>query len=852
MVLAMLLFPVIQPTDASAQRVVGHWRLDEAQGETIADVSGGENHGEAANVQWMDGPVGGGVRFSQGDARINFPRSEVYGLTSGDSFTVEMWIRTVEKGFSTALMAREGGAVSFGFTMGREPGKVSWELWSWDSVKLVSHADIADAEWHHVIGAHDAETNLSVLIVDGQVQATAPAGQGGAEACPMSLGNNIPGGQPFPGEIAELKISEGLAPLAKQTIDGQKRWTLLEVDSLREMQRAYLERMAAPKNPSADSVEEWEDRAHHVRRHVLRSLGLVPAPERVPLNVRISGQLDRGDYIIQRVYWQTWPEYYASGYLYLPKNMDGKAPAILNPHGHWANGLRNEVVQSRMISLAKKGYVCLGVDSVHAYDYHAGITPISIMHWNNMRGIDLLCSLPDVDADRIGVTGCSGGGQQAFYLMATEERVKAAVTVGLVCEARRIMMIDSAHCSCNHVAGLLSETDQTEISACVAPKPSLFISMTGDWTKWFPEEGYPEIESIFSLYGKTNQVDNQHHDSHHDYNQAMREQAYAWFNRWLKGIDDPEQANEPQLHVESLATLAALDDPPEDGRGAEAVFEEARARRAGPVFETKNEVTVKMSARRVREDLAALLAEPAQPIDPLPEVLSKQELDGMTLVRALIRTEADIRVPVVMLLPDARAGRVPAVVIASGAGKASFLAANWDSVAELVQDGICVVVADPRFMGEWALDANAGRMNGIFLGRPPAAVGSHDLMAVASWLRMRPEIQSDNVGVVGVGDAGPLAVISAALDPGIAYAIAPDIGRTYAAGRVDPTAPHLVTVGDLPEIAASCAPRSVLLGEFADAPAWSVTERAYAALGERARLKLSVDRVDLFGSVRER
>jgi dienelactone hydrolase len=544
---------------------------------------------------------------------------------------------------------------------------------------------------------------------------------------------------------------------------------------------------------------------------VLESLGLVPEPKRLPLNVRVSGQLGRDGYVIKRVYWQTWPSYYASGYLYLPKGLAGKAPGILNPHGHWENGARNPVVQARMIGLARKGYVALSVDSVHAYDYYSGVTPLTVMTWNNIRGIDLLCSLPEVDPERIGCTGCSGGGQQTFYLMCVEDRLKATVPVNLVSEARRIISAEMHHCPCNHVAGFLAETDETEASAVFAPRPALYICVTQDWTNWFPQEGYPEIKAIYDLYGAPDKVNCIQHDWHHDYSQPMREQAYAWFNRWLKGIDDPEQAKEGEVQPESLETLAALDGPPAGARGPEAIFEERRASR----------IARPRTAPELSKDLRALLHEPPEFCDPSAHVVSRESLDGMLAVRVLVHTEPDIRVSVVLLLPEQRTGRLPAVVVASSEAKAAVLSSQWDELTGLVSGGTCVVVADVRLFGEWSYRAEIQRLNGIFFGRPPAALAAHDLLAVAAWLRRRPEVDPARVGLLGFGDAGPAALMATVMDSRIAFVAAPDIGKTYAEGRTEPVASHLVTVGDLPDIAAACAPRPVATGaEVADVWQW--------------------------------
>jgi cephalosporin-C deacetylase-like acetyl esterase len=594
---------------------------------------------------------------------------------------------------------------------------------------------------------------------------------------------------------------------------------VMDESQVEQMQQAYLERYWGPRNPQAASREAWEARRLKVRRHVLDSLGLLPLPERLPLDVHKAGTLDRDGYTVTRLYWQTWPGYYAAGYLYMPRGLTGKAPATINPHGHWENGDRHPVVQSRLISLARKGYVSLTIDSVHAYDYYSGVTPLTVMMWNNIRGLDLLCSLPEVDAARIGCTGCSGGGQQTFYLTALEDRLAAAVPVCMVCEFKRILSISEAHCPCNHVAGVAAETDETEMAACLAPKPSLYICVTGDWTQWFPQEGYPEIQAIYDLHGAGDKVNCIQHDWGHDYNQAMREQMYAWFGKWLKGTQDPAEALEGPLETESLETLAALDGPPAGARGLEAVYEERRASRAAAAA----------SPEALRAKLREVFREEPLPAAVSGEEVGREERDGVTVVSVLVQTEPDVRVPVLELSPsEGGAAPLPAVVVADSQGKALLAAEHWDELVALARRGLRVVLVDPRFYGEWSLRADVQRLNGILFGRPPAAVGAHDLLAVVRWLQEREGVDPARVALVGLGDAGPLVVMAGGLEPSVAAVAADAIGPTYAAGRESPTTCGLVTVGDLPELAAACAPRPLwLAGTHADA-AWGAAEHAYA------------------------
>ncbi len=429
--------------------------------------------------------------------------------------------------------------------------------------------------------------------------------------------------------------------------------------------------------------------------------------------------------------------------------------------------------------------------------------------------------------------------------MAVEDRLRAAVPVCMVSESRRILGVDFHHCPCNHVAGLLAETDATEMAACMAPKPGLYICVTGDWTKWFPQEGYPEIRSIYAMYRAGDQTECVQHDWDHDYSQAMREQAYAWFDRWLMGEKAADVVPEGEVQTESAEALAALDGPPPGARGPEAVFEEARQRRAAPPFATSDGRSVAASAYRLRAALADTLREPRAAAEPAADVIDRRPVGACHVVRLLVRTEPDVRVPVVLVTPRGPARELAAVVIADDRGKALLLGERWDTLAGAAGRGVCIAVTDVRFLGEWSLEAAVQRLNGIFVGRPPAAVGSHDLLAVAAWLRRRPEVRRDEVGVMGLGDAGVLALMAASLEPAIAFAVAAEVGPTYSEGRTDPVASHLVTVGDLPEIAASCVPRPLWIGGASDPGAWQITRQAYGAAEHPGRLRINARSTDL-------
>ncbi|MDW8364717.1 MAG: hypothetical protein RMK49_02600, partial [Abditibacteriales bacterium] len=206
-----------------------------------------------------------------------------------------------------------------------------------------------------------------------------------------------------------------------------------------QMLEAYFHRLSAPKPPVFKSRRQWDARRAAVRRWVLQDLGLDPLPERVPLNAQVVAAKDYKDYRLERVWFQTLPNVWASGWLYLPQLHNTRLPAILNPHGHWENGARHPVVQTRCIGLAKKGYVAFAVDSMHVTHWGIGVCSAGIMTWNNMRALDYLETRPEVDKTKIGCTGASGGGQQTMYLMATDDRVQVAVPTVLISYFKRIL-----------------------------------------------------------------------------------------------------------------------------------------------------------------------------------------------------------------------------------------------------------------------------------------------------------------------------------------------------------------------------------------------------------------------------
>ncbi|HZS05441.1 MAG TPA: acetylxylan esterase [Blastocatellia bacterium] len=303
--------------------------------------------------------------------------------------------------------------------------------------------------------------------------------------------------------------------------------------------------------PVYKTKEEWVERAASLRKQILNSAGLWPMPPKTPLNARIFGKLDRGDYTVEKVYFESYPGHYVTGNLYRPKNVTGKVPAVLCPHGHWTYGrLENQPLNAgpmRPANFAKMGFVAFMWDMVgyndsmaisHTFASHKeglireslwGVNLLGLQLWNSIRSVDFLLSLAEVDPERIGCTGESGGATQTFLLTAVDDRVKVSAPVNMISS---IMQGGSL---CENAPNLRVDTNNMEIGAMMAPRPMLMVAATGDWTKNTPTVEYPAVRSIYQLFGAEDKVQTVQFDAPHNYNRDSREAVYGWFAHWLQG-----------------------------------------------------------------------------------------------------------------------------------------------------------------------------------------------------------------------------------------------------------------------------------------------------------------------------
>ncbi|MFA5555437.1 MAG: acetylxylan esterase [Phycisphaerae bacterium] len=285
--------------------------------------------------------------------------------------------------------------------------------------------------------------------------------------------------------------------------------------------------------------DSWESRTKVIKQGIIEGMKLDQMPNiKDNFNAKITNSRAFDGYIVENIQLESFPGFYITGNIYRPLNAKGKNAAILSPHGHLQDKRLKEDVQYRCAVLARMGAVVFAYDMVGHGDSHQVSShniPIALLlqTWNSRRVLEYLLSRSDVDPERIGMTGGSGGGTQTFVLTAIDDRIKASVPAvqvsahffgGCVCESGMPI-----HKSKNH------QTNNVEIAALCAPRPLLLISNGNDWTRNTPLIEYPYIQNVYALYDAEHKVENVHLASEkHDYGYSKRVAMYNFFSHHLR------------------------------------------------------------------------------------------------------------------------------------------------------------------------------------------------------------------------------------------------------------------------------------------------------------------------------
>ncbi len=288
---------------------------------------------------------------------------------------------------------------------------------------------------------------------------------------------------------------------------------------------------------SWNDLELWEARAAVIRQGIIDGMQLEQMPViKEQFNAVIHHRREMDGYAVQNIAIDSFPGFWITGNLYTPLQAEKKNAAVLCPHGHAADKRFTADVQIRSAALARMGAIVFAYDMVGYGESHQ-VThklPIALLlqTYNSTRVLDYLLSRSDVDPQRIGMTGGSGGGTQTFMLTAIDKRITVSAPVvqvsahffgGCICESGM-----PVHKSDHH------QTNNVEIAALCAPRPLLLVSNGADWTRNTPRIEFPYIQDVYALYNAENRVENVHLPlEKHDYGPSKRAAAYNFLGHYL-------------------------------------------------------------------------------------------------------------------------------------------------------------------------------------------------------------------------------------------------------------------------------------------------------------------------------
>jgi len=494
------------------------------------------------------------------------------------------------------------------------------------------------------------------------------------------------------------------------------------------------------------TLAEWEARKAALRKQILSAAGLLPMFPKTDLHPQIFGRIQGRDYTIEKVLLETLPGYYLGGNLYRPSKPvpPGGFPAVVSPHGHWNYGRLEHTniasVPARCITLAREGYVVFAYDMVGYNDtiqtpHDFGDNPrdqlwafgsLGLQLWNSIRAVDFLQSLPDVNPNRIGATGASGGGTQTFLLAAVDDRIQFDAPANMV------SFIYQGGGICENVPNLRVGANNVEIAAMMAPKPMLLAASTGDWTRNMMSEEYPAVRAIYELYGKAENVQAFFQDAPHNYNQASREAMYTFFGKHVLSETNPARFKEGSVHIEKLQDMLALHN---------------RTLPSGALtFDQLRDLWIHMAKEQSgneRERLTLALA-----AEPPTLVLSQVDGDRIVLGR---EGQGD-RVPGIWIK-----GANPPVLIVHPDGAEA--ARKSPEAARLIQSGRAVLMIDAFQTGSAVASRNRSARMFLTFNKSDDANRVQDILTALAWLH-QPRTE-----LIGLGKAAVWTLFAAAVSP---------------------------------------------------------------------------------------
>ncbi len=431
-----------------------------------------------------------------------------------------------------------------------------------------------------------------------------------------------------------------------------------------------------------ENTTDWPRAQADLRRQLFEMLGLQPLPARSDLKAQITGTTERDGIIVENITFQSRPGLYVTANFYRPAKQDGPLPTILYVCGHGKVSIdgvsygNKTSYQHHGTWFAKNGYTCLTIDTLQLGEiegiHHGthnlgrwwwnsrGYTPAGVEAWNSIRALDYLETRPEVDKEKFGVTGRSGGGAYTLWIAALDERIKVAAPVAGITSMQN-HIVDGCiegHCDCMFMVNTY-RWDFPVLTSLIAPRPLMILNTDKDLI--FPLDGvvdvYQKTRKVYEAMNAGDKIGLALYEGAHKDTQPLRVPAFHWFERYLKGKDvGDELADTTAPKIFEPAELKVFDKLPENERNT--FIDEYFAKRVPETFIVPDSASDWAAERALilnRLQSRCFRGWPAAGEDLSLSEDFREEKDGIAFSRWTFDSQAGVRLPFYLVHPSGAA-----------------------------------------------------------------------------------------------------------------------------------------------------------------------------------------------------
>ncbi|XOV93750.1 MAG: acetylxylan esterase [Bacteroidota bacterium] len=536
--------------------------------------------------------------------------------------------------------------------------------------------------------------------------------------------------------------------------------------------------------------EDWTTRREKVSSIYREIVGKFP--EKTPLNPKITGTLKGDGFKVEKIIFESMPNFYVTGALFIPNKLAAKNPAILYVSGHTELSFRYPNYQHVIINLVKKGFIVFAIDPVgqgerieyfdtntgkstvggptseHTYPglqtYLVGESINKYFIWDGIRAIDYLATRKEVDMDRIGITGRSGGGTQSVFIAAFDERVKAAAPENYVTSHRRLLQTRGPQdAEQNYYHWLSSGVALEDLLTMRMPKPVLLVTTTRDiFNIQGSREVYEEVSKGYEAYGMRNNIKIVEDDAEHSSTKSNNQEIYQFFREHLAlpGNTDEEETTPfetSELWATSTGQLVT-------SMKGESVFSINKSIAQDLNSHLDEQRKTNNYQNQVKESAINLSGFQA-PVG-LEYILDGCfQREGYRICRYILKgPQEEYVIPLLIAIPDGE-GPKPAIVSVHPEGKEKGI-----ELTELISEGYIVVSPDLIGTGETKPAAGfrpAPAFEAMILGKSIVGLQASDIVNVVNFLKDQPNVDANNIHGIAFKEEVPALLHAAVFDPTI-------------------------------------------------------------------------------------